>query len=148
MPIYEYQCAACCQAFERLQKLSDPDPVDCPACGQAALKRQLSAPSFRLAGSGWYETDFKGDKDKRRNLAGGDDAPPAAKPAEATATGKNDPAPATGGSTPAKPAADTSGGGTGSSAGSGASSGSGSGSGSGGATSSASGTGAGSKAAP
>jgi hypothetical protein len=32
----------------------------------------MSAPVFRLKGSGWYETDFKGDKENKRNLAGGD----------------------------------------------------------------------------
>ena len=59
-------------------RLSDPDPVECPACHAPALKRQLSAPSFRLAGSGWYETDFK--KDGKRNLAGdkGESKPAAA----------------------------------------------------------------------
>lgn len=74
MPIYEFACAECGHGFERLQRLSDPDPEQCPACGKSAVKRQLSAPSFRLSGSGWYETDFKGDKDKRRNLTGKDDA--------------------------------------------------------------------------
>jgi hypothetical protein len=39
------------------------------------LKRLLSAPLFRLAGSGWYETDFKSDRESRRNLAGRDEAP-------------------------------------------------------------------------
>jgi putative FmdB family regulatory protein len=73
MPIYEFDCAACGHVFERLQKLSDADPSDCPACNAAAVKRRVSAPSFRLAGGGWYETDFKSDKDKKRNLAGGDD---------------------------------------------------------------------------
>ena len=34
----------------------------------------LSAPLFRLAGSGWYETDFKSDKENKRNLAGKDEA--------------------------------------------------------------------------
>jgi predicted nucleic acid-binding Zn ribbon protein len=29
----------------------------------------MSAPVFRLKGGGWYETDFKGDKDNQRNLA-------------------------------------------------------------------------------
>ncbi|MBW3551345.1 MAG: hypothetical protein KY442_11225 [Proteobacteria bacterium] len=56
--------------IERLQKLSDTDPRDCPACGQAEIKRQLTAPQFRLAGGGWYETDFKKDGDRKRNLAG------------------------------------------------------------------------------
>lgn len=78
MPIYEFACADCGHGFERLQKLSDADPVDCPACTRPSIKRRLSAPSFRLAGGGWYETDFKSDSDRKRNLAGGDDA--AAKP--------------------------------------------------------------------
>ena len=68
MPIYEYTCSACGEDHEQLQKISEPDLVDCPACGKPALKRRVSAAGFRLAGSGWYETDFK--KDGRRNLSG------------------------------------------------------------------------------
>jgi putative FmdB family regulatory protein len=68
MPIYAFQCQACGHHFDRLQKLSDPDPTDCPECAQAAVTRKLTAPSFRLAGGGWYETDFKKDGDKKRNL--------------------------------------------------------------------------------
>ena len=88
MPIYAFECTACGHAFDRLQKLSDADPTDCPACGQPQVRRQVTAPSFRLAGGGWYETDFKKDGDKKKNLAdGGGDKPkaepaPAAKPAE------------------------------------------------------------------
>ncbi|WP_222565198.1 FmdB family zinc ribbon protein [Novilysobacter antarcticus] len=89
MPIYAFECAACGHDFDRLQKLSDADPTDCPACGKPELKRQLTAPQFRLSGTGWYETDFKKDGDKKRNLAG-DGAAPAkggeAKPAEANST--------------------------------------------------------------
>jgi len=69
MPIYEFECASCGHRFDRLQKLSDDDPTICPSCGAPQLKRRVSAPSFRLAGSGWYETDFKSDSDKKRNLA-------------------------------------------------------------------------------
>lgn len=77
MPIYEFDCARCGHDFERLQKLSDPDPAQCPACdSQGTVRRLISAPSFRLAGTGWYETDFKSEGEGRRNLAG--DAPPAA----------------------------------------------------------------------
>lgn len=68
MPIYAFQCAECGHDFDRLQKMSDPDPESCPSCGESAVKRQLTAPSFRLSGSGWYETDFKKDGDKKRNL--------------------------------------------------------------------------------
>ncbi len=71
MPIYAFECAECGHAFDRLQKLSDPDPETCPSCGRPAVKRQVTAPSFRLAGGGWYETDFKKDGDKKRNLADG-----------------------------------------------------------------------------
>lgn len=71
MPIYEYQCAACGELHEALQKISDPPLTDCPACGRAALRRKVSAVAFRLKGGGWYETDFKsGDK---KNLAGDPD---------------------------------------------------------------------------
>jgi predicted nucleic acid-binding Zn ribbon protein len=42
----------------------------CPVCGEPQVRRQLTAPQFRLAGGGWYETDFKKDGDKKRNLAG------------------------------------------------------------------------------
>jgi putative FmdB family regulatory protein len=68
MPIYEFECRACGEVFDRLQKLSDPDPDACPVCG-GGVRRRLTAPSFRLAGSGWYETDFKKDAEKKRNLA-------------------------------------------------------------------------------
>ena len=68
MPIYGFECASCGHQFDRLQKLSDPDPELCPECGAPQVRRQLTAPTFRLAGGGWYETDFKKDGDKKRNL--------------------------------------------------------------------------------
>ena len=67
MPIYEYVCGACGNAHEALQKISDAPLTDCSACGQSALKKKVSAPAFRLAGSGWYETDFK--TGAKKNLA-------------------------------------------------------------------------------
>ena len=73
MPIYEFECRSCGARFDRLQRLSDPDPESCPECGAAQVKRCLTAPAFRLAGAGWYETDFKKDGDKKRNLAGKDE---------------------------------------------------------------------------
>jgi putative FmdB family regulatory protein len=72
MPIYEYRCTECGHQLEALQKISDEPLTACPACEKSALRKQLSAPAFRLSGSGWYETDFKSDKEKRRNLAGSD----------------------------------------------------------------------------
>jgi putative FmdB family regulatory protein len=67
MPIYEYLCGDCGHKLDALQKLSDEPLVHCPHCAAPSLKRQMSAPSFRLKGGGWYETDFKNDK--RRNIA-------------------------------------------------------------------------------
>lgn len=95
MPIYAFSCTACGHAFDRLQKLSDPDPSACPACQADAVQRQLTAPAFRLAGGGWYETDFKKDGDRKRNLAGDNAAKPEAKPAETkaeSAPAKSEPA--------------------------------------------------------
>lgn len=102
MPIYEFECRGCGHRFDHLQRLSDEDPTICPTCGEALLHRRVSAPSFRLAGSGWYETDFKKDGDKKRNLVDsathGDakpaaDAPVAKVPAAAPAPPAAAPAP-------------------------------------------------------
>jgi putative FmdB family regulatory protein len=60
MPIYAYRCASCGHAKDVLQKLSDPLLTTCPACGQAAFSKQLTAAGFQLKGSGWYVTDFRG----------------------------------------------------------------------------------------
>jgi len=70
MPIYEYKCESCSAVLEKLQKLSDPVLVECPECGNYTLVKLVSAPSFRLKGSGWYETDFK--TGKKKNGAGED----------------------------------------------------------------------------
>lgn len=59
MPIYEYQCTACGQRHDALQKISDAALTDCPACGEVALSKVLTAAGFQLKGSGWYATDFK-----------------------------------------------------------------------------------------
>jgi len=67
MPIYGYACKHCGHTLDALQKIADDPLVDCPDCGRPELKRQLSAPRFRLKGQGWYETDFK--QDNQRNLA-------------------------------------------------------------------------------
>lgn len=72
MPFYEYQCSACGAQVEVLQKISDAPLKKCPTCGKSKLHKLVSAPVFRLKGGGWYETDFKGDKDNKRNLVDSD----------------------------------------------------------------------------
>ena len=70
MPFYEYECPNCGYRDEVLQTISEKPLKKCPSCGKNGLKKLVSAPVFRLKGSGWYETDFKSDKEAKRNLAG------------------------------------------------------------------------------
>jgi len=64
MPIYDYKCSECEHQIELIQKISDDPKTVCPKCKKKSLKKLISAPSFRLKGSGWYETDFKTGKKK------------------------------------------------------------------------------------
>lgn len=73
MPIYEYACQSCDHMLDALQKISDAPLVDCPSCGEPALRKRVSAPRFRLKGEGWYETDFK--KDNQKNVLKSDSEP-------------------------------------------------------------------------
>ena len=59
MPIYEYISLKCEHQFEVIQRFSDNPVETCPACNRKTVKKLVSAPSFRLKGGGWYETDFK-----------------------------------------------------------------------------------------
>ena len=79
MPIYAYKCESCGFAKDVLQKISDAPLTDCPNCGAAAFKKQLTAAGFQLKGSGWYATDFKGGSTVPAGAAA---APSEAKPAE------------------------------------------------------------------
>lgn len=81
MPIYEYACQKCSHTFDALQKMNADPLIECPECGEHALKKLLSAPNFRLKGSGWYETDFK--TNNQRNLVDRPDKKGAEKTAEA-----------------------------------------------------------------
>ena len=91
MPFYEYECPHCGYDEEVLQKINDKPLTKCPTCGKKGLKKLMSAPVFRLKGSGWYETDFKGDKENKRNLAGADkEEPKTEAKAEAKADSKAD----------------------------------------------------------
>ena len=70
VPIYEYACGTCEHRFETIQRARDEPLKDCPECGEPALRKLLSAPVFRLKGSGWYETDFKTGSKKNVSDAG------------------------------------------------------------------------------
>ena len=90
MPLYEYQCAACEQRFERIQKFSDPPVETCPSCG-GKVRKLLSSPAIQFKGSGWYITDYarqekKGGGDK----GGGDKAAPGGGEAKADTAAKSE----------------------------------------------------------
>ena len=60
MPIYEFQCNKCGKRFEKILSLSESSKnIECNCTKKAPSKKVVSAPSFRLGGKGWYETDFK-----------------------------------------------------------------------------------------
>ncbi|AVR98662.1 FmdB family zinc ribbon protein [Pseudoduganella armeniaca] len=85
MPIYAYRCEECGFAKDVLQKISDPQLTECPACGKSTFKKQLTAAGFQLKGTGWYVTDFRGGNAPATGVAAKTDAPAApasdAKPA-------------------------------------------------------------------
>ena len=74
MPIYAYRCTNCGHAQDVLRKISDPPLSVCPTCGAATFVKQVTAAGFQLKGSGWYVTDFRGDK-KSAKTSEGDAAP-------------------------------------------------------------------------
>ena len=58
MPIYEYECNACRQRFEKLQSFSDEPIRVCPHCG-GETRRVLQPVGVIFKGSGWYITDSR-----------------------------------------------------------------------------------------
>jgi len=83
MPIYEYKCSKCEHQFEIIQRISDIPIKVCPECSQTSVNKLVSAPSFRLKGGGWYETDFK--TGSKKNIVDVKDEKPK-KPKEQTKT--------------------------------------------------------------
>ena len=66
MPIYEYQCQACGERSEVMQRMNDPLLETCEDCG-GALKKLISAPAFQFKGDGWYVTDYaRKEKDAKQ----------------------------------------------------------------------------------
>jgi putative FmdB family regulatory protein len=76
MPLYEYECDACGQRFELIQKFSDAPAQFCTACGKGPVRRLLSSPAIQFKGSGWYITDYsqKGKSDSASASGGKSDA--------------------------------------------------------------------------
>ncbi len=98
MPIYAYKCSYCGVSKDILRKISDPALTLCPACGNDALEKQVTAAGFQLKGSGWYVTDFReGQKPASTAIAPQiptDKASEVASPASADSSGAAASAPA------------------------------------------------------
>ncbi|MFP2909101.1 FmdB family zinc ribbon protein [Pyxidicoccus sp. 3LFB2] len=63
MPIYEYACQSCGKTIDVLQKISDPTPAACTACGaEGSLSKVVSRSSFVLKGGGWYSDLYSSTK--------------------------------------------------------------------------------------
>ncbi len=71
MPIYEYVCEKCGKLTDVWQKVNDPPPGQCEACGAVGpLTRRISRTTFVLKGGGWYSDLYgstKKDSGSRRN---------------------------------------------------------------------------------
>ncbi len=80
MPIYEYQCTACGDVEEVLQKFSDKPIKKCRRCS-GKVQKLISNSSFRLKGTGWYVTDYA-NKSKKSS--------PSSESTEKTTTNKPD----------------------------------------------------------
>ena len=87
MPIYEYVCDPCSHHLEALQKISEEPLIYCPECGEATLRKKVSAAAFRLKGTGWYETDFKDSGKEKKKESGKDKSGRSAGPTSGKETG-------------------------------------------------------------
>ncbi len=90
MPIYAYKCETCAHAKDVLQKMSDPLLTECPSCGAATFKKQLTAAGFQLKGSGWYVTDFKDGGTAAKAAPAGEGGAKSPENAAISADGKSD----------------------------------------------------------
>jgi putative FmdB family regulatory protein len=87
---YEYICKACGHQWEAEQSISADPLKDCPACGKAEAKRQISrGGGFILKGGGWYSDLYaSSSKSSGSDSAGDTSASKSASGAGDTKTGE------------------------------------------------------------
>ncbi|ATB33530.1 FmdB family zinc ribbon protein [Melittangium boletus] len=108
MPIYEYACGSCGKTIDVLQKISDPTPEKCTACGaQASLSRVVSRSSFHLKGGGWYKDLYGSTNSSSSGGSSSSSTSSSSTSASSSsdASSSSTSAPSTASSTPAAPAA-------------------------------------------
>ncbi|MFJ6833198.1 FmdB family zinc ribbon protein [Streptomyces sp. NPDC091209] len=76
MPTYQYQCTACGEGLEAVQKFTDDALTECPDCS-GRLKKVFSAVGIVFKGSGFYRNDSRGSSSS---------SSPASKPSTSTSS--------------------------------------------------------------
>jgi len=95
MPTYDYSCDACRHEFEVFEPITAEPQRKCPKCKKNKLRRLFGAGAGLIfKGSGFYQTDYRGESYKK--------AAEADKPKTDTAAASSD---ASGAKTESKPAA-------------------------------------------
>ena len=62
MPTYDYECDACGHEFELFQQMTASLKRKCPECGKLKLRRLVgTGAGVIFKGSGFYQTDYRGD---------------------------------------------------------------------------------------
>jgi putative FmdB family regulatory protein len=59
MPIYDYECTACNNRFEKIQRFDEESLTVCPQC-QGRLRRVIHSTPVLFKGGGFYITDSRG----------------------------------------------------------------------------------------
>src|SRR5687768_3620220 len=62
MPTYEYRCKSCEHELEVQQSFTDDPLTQCPACGEATLRKVFGNIAVTFKGSGFYKTDNRPGK--------------------------------------------------------------------------------------
>ena len=106
MPLYEYECTACHERTEKIQKFSDPEITICPHCS-GHLERVLSAPAVSFKGGGWYADGYGNAKPKSssESKSTSSDSGKSAS-GSGSSSASSTPAPSTAASTPAATSSD------------------------------------------
>lgn len=97
MPTYVYECSACGNQVEVVQRVSDPPLTSCDHC-QGELRKKFFPSRVIFKGSGWYITDSKATTASKPEGAESEAAPAtegAAKEKATTATATKPSEPAT-----------------------------------------------------
>ncbi len=65
MPVYEYRCPSCDTVFDFERGMRDKSVIHCPECGTDAV-RVYTPSGMILKGSGFFNTDYKGDGERTK----------------------------------------------------------------------------------